>query len=116
MSNERIYAMPFSDVYPMLVQKAQRKGRTKAEVDTIICWLTGYDLARLQAQLDAGVSHEIFYGEAPQINQNADKITGVVCGSRVEEIADPLMQNIRRLDKLVDELAKGKPMEKVLRT
>jgi hypothetical protein len=116
MNNERVYKMPFSDVYPLLVQKAQRKGRTQEEVDTVICWLTGYDASGLQAQLDKQVSHEVFYAEAPQINPNASKITGVVCGVRVEEIADSLMQKIRWLDKLVDELAKGKAMEKILRS
>jgi hypothetical protein len=115
MDSERIYKMPFSTVYPMLVQKAERKGRTKAEVDAVICWLTGYDEAGLQAQLDKEVDHSTFYGEAPQMNPNADKIKGAVCGVRVEEIADPLMQKVRWLDKLVDELAKGKPMEKILR-
>ena len=115
MNNERVYKMPFSDVYPMLVQKAQRKGRTQDEVDTVICWLTGYDAAGLQTQIDLRVNHEIFYDEAPRINPNAHKITGVICGVRVEEIADPLMQKIRWLDKLVDELAKGKAMEKILR-
>jgi len=115
MTNERVYKMPFSNVYPMLVQKAERKGRTKEEVDAAICWLTGYDEAGLRAQLERQADHETFYGEAPRINPNAGKITGVVCGVRVEDIHDPLMQKIRWLDKLVDELAKGKPMEKILR-
>jgi hypothetical protein len=115
MNNERIYKMSFSSVYPMLVQKAVRKGRTKEEVDTVICWLTGYNEAGLQAQLDKEVDHQTFYAEAPQINPNANKITGVVCGIRVEELSDPLMQKIRWLDKLVDELAKGKKLEKILR-
>jgi hypothetical protein len=114
--NERVYKMLFSDVYPMLVAKVARKGRTKEEVDAVIYWLTGYDAQGLRSQLEKQVSHEIFYDEAPQINPNADKITGVVCGIRVEEIADPLMQKIRWLDKLVDELAKGKAMEKILRS
>jgi hypothetical protein len=100
----------------MLVAKAERKGRAKEEVDACIFWLTGYDAAGLQAQLDKAASHEIFYGEAPRINPNADKIKGVVCGIRVEDIEDPLMQKIRRLDKMVDELAKGKAMEKILRS
>ncbi|MDR2501899.1 MAG: DUF2200 domain-containing protein [Oscillospiraceae bacterium] len=116
MNNERIYKMPFSSVYPMLVQKAERKGRTKEEVDTVICWLTGYDAAGLQAQLERQTDHETFYAEAPLINPNAGKITGVICGYRVEEITDPLMRKIRWLDKLVDELAKGKSMEKILRS
>jgi len=116
MTNERVYKMPFSSVYPMLVQKAERKGRTKEEVDAVICWLTGYDDAGLRLQIEKQVDHETFYAEAPAINPNASKITGVVCGIRVEEITDPLMQKIRWLDKLVDELAKGKPMEKILRS
>jgi hypothetical protein len=107
--------MAFSKVYPMYVQKAEKKGRTKEEVDTVICWLTGYDEGGLQAQIDKGVDFETFFAEAPQINPNAHKITGVICGVRVETIEDPLMQKIRWLDKLVDELAKGKAMEKVLR-
>lgn len=116
MKNERVYKMAFSSVYPLLVQKAECKGRTKFEVDAVICWLTGYDEHGLQAQIDKGVDFETLFAEAPQINPNAHKITGVVCGIRVEEIEDPLMQKIRWLDKLVDELAKGKPMEKVLRS
>jgi hypothetical protein len=113
--NQAIYKMPFSKVYPMLVAKAERKGRTKIEVDTIIFWLLGYDEQGLKSQLEKEVSHEIFYNEAPQINPNAEKIKGVVCGVRVEDIADPLMKKIRLLDKLVDELAKGKTMDKILR-
>jgi hypothetical protein len=100
----------------MYVQKAEKKGRTKEEVDTVICWLTGYDILGLQAQIEKEVDFETFFVEAPQINPNADKIKGVVCGVRVEEIDDPLMQKIRWLDKLVDELAKGKAMVKVLRS
>jgi hypothetical protein len=115
MNNERVYKMPFSKVYPALVAKAERKGRSKEEVDTIIYWLTGYDEQGLRSQLEKGVDHETFYGEAPQINPSADKIKGVVCGIRVEEVTDPLMQKIRWLDELIDELAKGKAMEKVLR-
>jgi hypothetical protein len=107
--------MAFSTVYPLLVQKVERKGRTKSEVDDVICWLTGYDDSGLQAQIEKNVDYETFFREAPQINPKADKITGVICGHRVEEIEDPLMQQIRWLDKLVDELAKGKSMEKVLR-
>lgn len=114
MNNERVYKMAFSNVYPLLVQKAERKGRTKAEVDMVICWLTGYDDAELSLQLEKAVDYETFFAEAPQINVNADKITGVVCGVRVEMIDDPLMQKVRWLDKLVDELAKGKAMEKIL--
>jgi len=108
--------MPFAKVYPLLVQKAERKGRTKAEVDTVICWLTGYDESGLQAQIEKNIDYETFFNEAPQINPNADKIKGVICGIRVENIEDPLMQKIRWLDKLVDELAKGKPMDKILRS
>ncbi|EST10817.1 DUF2200 domain-containing protein [Sporolactobacillus laevolacticus] len=116
MKNERVYKMAFSRVYPLLVQKAERKGRTKFDVDTVICWLTGYDHFSLQAQIVKNIDYETFFDEAPQINPNAAKISGVICGHRVEEIEDPLMQKIRWLDKLVDELAKGKPMEKVLRS
>ena len=114
--SERIYKIIFSTVYPMYVQKAEKKGRTKDEVDKVIYWLTGYDEQGLQAQIEKEVTFEMFFTEAPQINPNADKITGVVCGVRVEEIDDPLIQNARRLDKLVDELAKGKAMEKILRS
>jgi len=116
MSNERVYKMAFSKVYPLLVQKAERKGRIKSEVDAAIRWLTGYDDSGLQAQISRNVDYETFFNEAPQMNPNAVKISGVICGYRVEEIEDPLMQKIRWLDKLVDELAKGKPMEKVLRS
>ncbi len=116
MANDRVYKMAFSRVYPLLVQKAERKGRTQAEVDAVICWLTGYDDSDLQAQIEKNIDYETFFNEAPQINPNADKISGVICGHRVENIEDPLMQKIRWLDKLVDELAKGKPMEKVLRS
>jgi hypothetical protein len=115
MNSERIYKMPVSEVYPMYIQKAEKKGRTKSDVDTVTCWLTGYDESGLQAQIDKETDFAAFFAEAPQINPNADKITGVVCGVRVESIVDPLMQNIRRLDKLIDELAKGKAMEKILR-
>lgn len=116
MTNERVYKMAFSCVYPLLVKKAERKGRTKSEVDAVICWLTGYDDTGLQAQIEKNVDYETFFNEAPQINPNAGKITGVICGYRVEEIEDPLMRKIRWLDKLVDELAKGRPMEKILRS
>ena len=116
MNNDRVYKMKFSRVYPMLIQKVERKGRTKAEVDTVIQWLTGYDEQGLQSQINREADFETFFAEAPQINPNASKITGVICGVRVEEIEDSLMQKIRWLDKLVDELAKGKPMEKVLRS
>jgi hypothetical protein len=112
----RIFTTAFSKIYPLLIQKAEKKGRTKEEVDTVTCWLTGYDEHGLQEQISKGVDIETFFAEAPQINPNARKITGVICGIRVEELEDPLMQKIRWLDKLVDELAKGKPMEKVLRS
>ena len=115
MTNEKVFKMAFSKVYPLLVQKVERKGRTKAEVDTVICWLTGYDEAGLAAQVQKEVDFETFFSDAPQINPNASKIKGVICGIRVENIEDPLMQKIRWLDKLVDEVAKGKAMEKVLR-
>ena len=116
MTNERVYKMAFSSIYPLLVQKAERKGRTKSEVDAVICWLTGYDDSGLQAQIMKNVDCETLFREAPQINPNAAKISGVICGYRVEKIEDPLMQKIRWLDKLVDELAKGKTMEKILRS
>ena len=116
MSNERVFKMAFSRVYPLLVNKAERKGRTKEEVDEIIFWLTGYDEVSLQEQLDKNVDYETFFGQAPQMNPNSEKITGVVCGVRVENIEAPLMQKIRWLDKLIDELAKGKSMEIILRS
>ncbi len=115
MTNEHVYKMIFADVYPLLVAKAERKGRTKNEVDTVIYWLTGYDSVGLQAQIEKRVDMQTFYTEAPQINTNVSKITGVICGCRVEEITDPIYQKVRWLDKLVDELAKGKAMEKILR-
>lgn len=115
MANDRVYRMAFSTVYPLLVQKVERKGRTKSEVDDVICWLTGYDDSGLQMQIEKNIDYETFFREAPQINPNADKITGMICGHRIEEIEDPLMKKIRWLDKLVDELAKGKSMDKVLR-
>lgn len=110
MTNERVYKMAFSRIYPLLVQKAERKGRTKSEVDAVIRWLTGYDDSGLQTQIMKNVDYETFFAEAPQINLNAAKITGVICGYRIEDIEDPLMQKVRWLDKLVDELAKGKPL------
>lgn len=112
----RIFTTDFSKVYPLLIQKAERKGRTKSEVDAVIGWLTGYDSSDLQEQILKNVDYETFFSEAPQINPNAAKITGVICGHRVEDIEDPLMQKIRWLDKLVDELSKGKPMEKIMRS
>lgn len=115
MAQHRIYTMKFSGVYPLYVQKAERKNRTKEEVDQVICWLTGYDQAGLQAQIEKENSFETFFDQAPALNPNRALIKGVVCGVRVEEIEDPLMQKIRYLDKLIDELAKGKAMEKILR-
>ena len=115
MDNARVYKMSFAGVYPLYIQKAERKGRTKAEVDEIIFWLTGYNEKTLQKHIDRKTDFETFFARAPQMNPNASKITGVICGYRVEEIEDRLMQKIRYLDKLVDELAKGKPMEKILR-
>jgi hypothetical protein len=112
----RIFTTAFSSIYPMYIQKAEKKGRSKEEVDMVTRWLTGYDEQGLQAQIDKGVDLETFFAQAPQINPNTPKITGVVCGVRVEEIEDPLMQKIRWLDKLVDELEKGKPLEKILRS
>jgi hypothetical protein len=105
--------MSFASVYPLYLQKAQKKGRTKSEVDAVIFWLTGYDGQMLQQQIANKVDFETFFADAPQINPNVAKITGVICGYRVEEIEDPLMQKIRYLDKLVDELAKGRAMEKM---
>jgi hypothetical protein len=115
MPGHRIFATKFSGVYPLYVQKAERKNRTKEEVDQIICWLTGYDQAGLQQQIKQENDFETFYAQAPAIHPNSSLIRGVVCGVRIEEIDDPLMQKIRYLDKLIDELAKGKPMEKILR-
>ena len=111
----RVFRMKFASVYPMYVQKAERKQRTKAEVDEVIRWLTGYDQAGLQRQIDAGVDVETFFAQAPKMNPDAALITGLVCGVRVEAVEDPLMRRIRCLDKLVDELAKGKAMAKILR-
>lgn len=113
--NTRIYKMSFASVYPHYINKAEKKGRTKAEVHEIITWLTGYDEESLQKLIDDRTDFEHFFSQAPKINPNAKKITGVICGYRVEEIEEELMQNIRYLDKLIDELAKGKVMEKILR-
>jgi hypothetical protein len=115
MDYNRIYKMPFASVYPHYIRKAEKKGRSKAEVDEIIFWLTGYEEKSLQQQIDNKTDFENFFAKAPLINSNASKITGVICGYRVEEIEDPLMRQIRYLDKLVDELAKGKAMQKILR-
>jgi len=115
MDNARVFKMPFATVYPLYIKKAERKGRTKEEVDTIILWLTGYTKRSLQKQIELKTDFETFFKQAPQLNPAVSKITGVICGYRVEEIEDKLMQKIRYMDKLIDELAKGKPMEKILR-
>lgn len=112
--NHKVYAMAFASVYPHYIAKAEKKGRTKAEVDEIIFWLTGYDAKKLKEHLDNKTDFETFFAKA-KLNKNVNKITGVICGYRVEEIKEPLMQQIRYLDKLIDELAKGKAMEKILR-
>lgn len=114
-SNNRIYKILFSSVYPLYIQKVEKKGRTKEELDTVIFWLTGYDAKTLQEQIDLKNDFETFFVQAPQMNPNANKITGLICGYRVEEIEDEIIQKMRYLDKLVDELAKGRKMEKILR-
>lgn len=116
MQKHRIYTIPFASVYPHYVTKAERKGRTKTEVDSIICWLTGYEQASLNRALAEEVVLEAFFDKAPLLNPARRAITGLICGIRVEEIKEPLMQEIRYLDKLIDELAKGKSMERILRT
>ena len=115
MTRHRIYSTSFASVYPLYVAKAEKKGRTKAEVDEIICWLTGYDQAGLERALGARTDFEAFFAEAPRLNPSRSVITGVVCGVRVENVEEPLMREIRYLDKLIDELAKGRPMAKILR-
>lgn len=115
MNNEKIYKMPFSKIYPMYLAKAEKKGRTKKEVDEIIYWLTGYDESPFYKQIDRNVDIETFFNEAPGFNEKTILITGVICGVRIEDIAEPLMKKIRYLDKLIDELAKGRSMEKILR-
>ena len=115
MPRHQIFAIKFAKVYPLYVQKAERKNRTREEVDRVICWLTGYDQAGLQQQIAQENDIETFFAQAPAIHPNSSLIKGVVCGIRVEEIEDPLMQKIRYLDKLIDELAKGKAIEKILR-
>lgn len=115
MPDHRIFSTAFSKVYPMYVQKAERKGRTRDEVDRIICWLTGYDTDGLHRQLAQEVDFRAFFDQAPAMHPNSELIQGVVCGVRVETVEDPLMKRIRQLDKLVDELAKGKAMERILR-
>jgi hypothetical protein len=115
MPKQDISAIKFSKIYPLYVQKAERKNRTKEEVDQIICWLTGYDQAGLRQQIEQETDLEAFFAQAPAIHPNSSLIKGVVCGVRIEEIEDPLMRRVRYLDKLIDELAKGKAMEKILR-
>ena len=115
MEKSRVIKMPFSSIYPLYLQKVEKKGKTKNEVDEIIFWLTGYDEHSLQQQITNEVDLETFFGQAPRINPDASLIKGVICGYRVEEIEDDLMRHIRYLDKLIDELAKGKAMQKILR-
>jgi len=116
MRNEKAFKMPVATVYPHYLRKTTTKGRTKEELDTIIRWLTGYTQKGLERVIEKGIDFETFFSEAPKLNPNVSKITGVICGYRVENIEDPLMQKIRYLDKLVDELAKGRAMEKILRS
>lgn len=111
----RVFAMSFARVYPLYVQKATKKGRSKDEVDQVITWLTGYSRLQLQKSIDAGVDFETFFDQAPRLNPKVGLITGVVCGVRVEDIADPLMRKIRYMDKLIDELARGKKLQSILR-
>ncbi|WP_163654559.1 DUF2200 domain-containing protein [Listeria sp. PSOL-1] len=115
MPKPKIFTTSFASVYPLYIKKAERKQRTKAEVDEIIYWLTGYDQTMLDEQIITGVDFETFFAEAPHFNPNAELIKGVICGVRVEEIENPIMQKIRYLDKLIDELSKGKPLAKILR-
>ncbi len=115
MDHSRVYKMSFAGVYPHYINKAEKKGRTKAEVNAIIFWLTGYDEAALDRILENRTDFQTFFAEAPRMNPNVSKITGLICGYRVEDIKEPLMQQIRYLDKLIDELARGKAMEKILR-
>jgi hypothetical protein len=115
MDNHRVFKMSFASVYPHYVKKAEKKGRTKKEVDEVICWLTGFSPKSLADQIKRKTDFETFFSEAPAIHPNAGKITGTICGVRIAEIEHPLMRNIRYMDKLVDELAKGRPMEKILR-
>ena len=116
MANEKIYGRPFAKLYPMLIAKAEKKGRTKAEVDEITCWLTGYNRENLNELMVSDITYGDFFLQAPELNPNRKLIKGVICGVRVEDIEEPLMQEIRYLDKLVDELAKGKTLEKIMRT
>ena len=116
MANEKIYGMPFAKLYPMLIAKAEKKGRTRAAVDEITCWLTGYSKENLNKLMESDITYGDFFLQAPELNPNRKLIKGVICGVRVENIEEPLMQEIRYLDKLVDELAKGKALEKIMRT
>lgn len=116
MKKHRIYTTSFASVYPHYVRKAETKGRERREVDEVICWLTGYSAEALAGQIERKTDLETFFADAPALNPNAGKITGVICGVRIEEIADPLMRKIRYMDKLIDELAKGRPMAKILRS
>lgn len=116
MANEKIYGMSFAKLYPMLIAKAEKKGRTKAEVDEITCWLTGYSIGNLNGLMGSDITYGDFFLQAPDLNPNRRLIKGVVCGVRVEDIEEPLMQEIRYLDKLVDELAKGKALSKIMRS
>ena len=113
--NDKVFKMKFADIYSLYLQKVMRKGRTQDELDTVIMWLTGYDEQGLQSQIDGGTTLEEFFAAAPQINPNSHLIIGVICGIRVENIEDSLMKKIRQMDKLVDELAKGKTLDKILR-
>jgi hypothetical protein len=115
MDDHKFFSMPFARVYPLYVKKVERKGRTQAEVDEVIRWLTGYSQEALVTQIESGKDFEAFFAEAPLLHPHADRITGLICGVRIEEIGNPLMRRIRILDKLVDELAKGRPMTKILR-
>jgi len=115
MNSERVYKMMFSTVYPLYLSKAERKGRTSEELDEIISWLTGYSEEEIRNQIERQIDFETFFNEAPRMNPNAHKITGTICGYRVEEIEDPIIRKVRYLDKLVDELAKGKSMDTILR-
>jgi hypothetical protein len=115
MDMHRIFKMSFASLYPLYIQKAEKKGRRRHEVDEVICWLTGYSASTLAEQIKGKKDLETFFREAPALHPNASKITGVICGVRIEDIESPLMRNIRMMDKLVDELAKGRPMEKILR-
>ena len=116
MANEKIYGMSFAKIYPLLIAKAEKKGRTRAEVDEVTCWLTGYSKENLNELMESDIAYGDFFLQAPELNPNRKLIKGVVCGIRMEDIEEPLMQEIRYLDKLVDELAKGKTLEKILRT